>query len=143
VTVGRRGRRPVGGTVLLTFEVIAEALRERIRSGGLNPGDALPTQAVLMAEFGASSLSVQKAMALLKRDGYAISRPGKGAFVAHPDADADAEEEPSSPDVGTAPVGGLAARVEALELALAEAVGQIADLRARVGAMELDGTRLG
>jgi DNA-binding FadR family transcriptional regulator len=141
VTVGRRGRRPVGGTVLLTFEVIAEALRERIRSGGLNPGDALPTQAVLMAEFGASSLSVQKAMALLKRDGYAISRPGKGAFVAH--SDADAEEEPSSPDVGTAPVGGLAARVEALELALAEAVGQIADLRARVGAMELDGTHLG
>jgi DNA-binding FadR family transcriptional regulator len=131
----------VGGTVLLTFEVIAEALRERIRSGGLNPGDALPTQAVLMAEFGASSLSVQKAMALLKRDGYAISRPGKGAFVAH--SDADAEEEPSSPDVGTAPVGGLAARVEALELALAEAVGQIADLRARVGAMELDGTHLG
>ncbi len=61
--------------------------------------------------------------------------------VAHPDA--DAEEEPSSPDVGTAPVGGLAARVEALELALAEAVGQIADLRARVGAMELDGTHLG
>jgi DNA-binding FadR family transcriptional regulator len=141
VTVGQRGRRPVGGTVLLTFEVIAEALRERVRSGGLNPGDALPTQAVLMAEFGASSLSVQKAMALLKRDGYAISRPGKGAFVAHPDA--DAEEDPSSPDVGTAPVGGLAARVEALELALAEAVGQIADLRARVGAMELDGTRLG
>ena len=40
-----------------------------------------------MAEFGASSLSVQKAMALLKQDGYAISRPGKGAFVAHPDAD--------------------------------------------------------
>ncbi|WP_395576845.1 GntR family transcriptional regulator [Streptomyces sp. BK79] len=47
--------------MLLTFEVIAEALRERISSGGLKPGDALPTQAVLMAEFGASSLSVQKA----------------------------------------------------------------------------------
>lgn len=38
MTVGRRGRRPAGGTVLLTFEVIAEALRERIRSGGLKPG---------------------------------------------------------------------------------------------------------
>ncbi|GGV50240.1 hypothetical protein GCM10010495_79940 [Kitasatospora herbaricolor] len=77
MTVGRRGRRPVGGTVLLTFEVIAEALRGRIRSGGLKPGDALPTQAVLMAEYGASSLSVQKAMALLKQDGYAISRPAR------------------------------------------------------------------
>ncbi|MHA6757222.1 winged helix-turn-helix domain-containing protein [Streptacidiphilus sp. PAMC 29251] len=141
MTVGRQGRRPVGGTVLLTFEVIAEALRERIRSGGLMPGDALPTQAVLMAEFGASSLSVQKAMALLKRDGYAVSRPGKGAFVAHPDA--DAEEELSGPDVGTVPLGGLASRVESLEFALAEAVGQIADLRARVRAVELDGTHPG
>jgi DNA-binding FadR family transcriptional regulator len=131
--------------VLLTFEVIAEALRERIRSGGLKPGDALPTQAVLMAEYGASSLSVQKAMALLKQDGYAISRPGKGAFVAHPDADADADadEDPGSPDVGNAPVGGMVARVEALERALAEAVGQIADLRTRVEAVELGGTHQG
>ncbi len=125
--------------MLLTFEVIAEALRERIRSGGLKLGDALPTQAVLMAEYGASSLSVQKAMALLKQDGYAISRPGKGAFVAHPDADAD----PGSPDVGNAPVGGMVARVEALERALAEAVGQIADLRTRVEAVELGGTHQG
>lgn len=116
--------------VLLTFEVIAESLRERIGSGGLMPGDALPTQAVLMAEFGASSLSVQRAMALLKQDGYAISRPGKGAFVAHPDAD------PGDPDAWNAPVGGLAARVEALEQALAGAVEQIADLRSRVEAVE-------
>ena len=122
----------MGGTVLLTFEVIAEALRERIDSGGLMPGDALPTQAVLMAEFGASSLSVQKAMALLKQDGYAISRPGKGAFVAQPDA----EEDPSSREVGNTPVGRMAARVEALELALAEALDQLVALRARVEALE-------
>ena len=118
--------------MLLTFEVIAEALRERIRTGGLMPGDALPTQAVLMAEFGASSLSVQKAMALLKQDGYAISRPGKGAFVAQPDA----EEDPGSQDVGNAPVGGMAARVEALELALAQTLDQLAALQARVDALE-------
>ncbi|MGW2571709.1 GntR family transcriptional regulator, partial [Streptomyces sp. NPDC001537] len=84
VVVGRRGRRPAGGGVPLTFEVIAETVRERIRSGGLRPGDVLPTQAVLMREFGASSLTVQKAMALLKQDGWAVSRPGKGAFVAPP-----------------------------------------------------------
>lgn len=116
--------------MLLTFEVIAEALRERIRSGGLKPGDALPTQAVLMAEYGASSLSVQKAMALLKQDGYAISRPGKGAFVAHHDADSGAGE------AGNVPVGGTAARVEALELALAEALEQLTGLQARVEALE-------
>ena len=138
MTVGRRGRKPVGGTVLLTFEVIAEALRERIRTGELKPGDALPTQAVLMAEFGVSSLSVQKAMALLKRDGYAISRPGKGAFVAQ--ADVDTDEAPGSPDVGNTPVVGTAARVEALELALAETLDQLTALRARVDALEAGGT---
>ena len=115
----------------MTFEVIAEALRERIGSGGLKPGDALPTQAVLMAEFGVSSLSVQKAMALLKRDGYAVSRPGKGAFVAHPDADANGDSE-----TGSAPVGGTAGRVEVLELALAEVLDQLTVLRARVEALE-------
>ncbi|MFJ9523493.1 winged helix-turn-helix domain-containing protein [Kitasatospora sp. NPDC101801] len=124
----------MGGTVLLTFEVIAEALRERIDSGGLMPGDALPTQAVLMAEFGASSLSVQKAMALLKQDGYAISRPGKGTFVAQGDGDTD--EDPDSPEVRNPPVGGTAARVEALELTLAQTLDQFTALRARVEALE-------
>jgi len=126
----------VGDTVLLTFEVIAEALRERIRSGELKPGDTLPTQAVLMAEYGASSLSVQKAMALLKRDGCAISRPGKGAFVAHPDADGDSGDE----EAGNRSLGGTAARVEALELALAQALEQLTTLRARVEALETDVT---
>ncbi|WP_051831012.1 MULTISPECIES: winged helix-turn-helix domain-containing protein [Streptomyces] len=125
--------------MLLTFEVIAEALRERIRSGGLKPGDALPTQAVLMAEYGASSLSVQKAMALLKQDGYAISRPGKGAFVAQPEADGGSGDG----EAGNTPVGGTAARVEALELALAETLDQLTALRARVEALEAGGTERG
>ena len=129
----RRGRRPASGGVQLTFEVIAETLREQIHSGRLKPGDALPTQTALMREFGASSLTVQKAMALLKQDGWAVSRPGKGAFVAHHDqADADDLDHPEV----TAPAGGTAARVEALEQALAEAVEQIAELRARVAVLE-------
>jgi DNA-binding GntR family transcriptional regulator len=142
VAVGRRGRRPAGSGVPLTFEVIAEALRERIRSGGLRPGDALPTQAVLMREFGAASLTVQKAMALLKQDGWAVSRPGKGAFVAHRDHAADDADDLDGPDA-TASVGGTAARVEALERALAEAVQQIADLCGRVEVLESGGGERG
>lgn len=128
VVVARRGRRPAGSGVPLTFEVIAETLREQIRSGRLKPGDALPTQAVLMREFGAASLTVQKAMALLKQDGWAVSRPGKGAFVADHDHAADNADDLDGPEA-TAPV-------EAWELALAEAVQQIADLRGRVEALE-------
>ncbi|QOV43879.1 winged helix-turn-helix domain-containing protein [Streptomyces chromofuscus] len=126
----------------LTFEVIAGTLRERIRSGGLRPGDALPTQTVLMREFGASSLTVQKAMALLKQDGWAVSRPGKGAFVAHHDHIADDADGLDGSET-TDPVGGTAARVETLERALAEAVEQLADLRARVEALETGGGERG
>ncbi len=133
--VMRRGRRPADGGVRLTFEVIAETLREQIHSGRLKPGDALPTQTALMREFGASSLTVQKAMALLKQDGWAVSRPGKGAFVAHHDHAADDADDLDGPEV-TAPAGGTAARVEALEQALAEAVEQLAELRARVAVLE-------
>ena len=136
--VGRRGRRPAGSGVPLTFEVIAETLRERIRSGGLRPGDALPTQAVLMREFGASSLTVQKAMVLLKQEGWAVSRPGKGAFVAHHDHAADDADDLDGPET-TAPANGTTARVEALERALAEAAQQIADLRGRVETLESGG----
>ncbi|MER6121792.1 GntR family transcriptional regulator [Streptomyces sp. NPDC001795] len=135
VVTARRGRRPAGSGVPLTFEVIAEAVRERIRSGGLQSGDALPTQAALMREFGASSLTVQKAMTLLKQDGWAVSRPGKGAFVAHHDHPDDGAGDLDGPGV-TAPAAGTTARVEALERALAEAVEQIADLRGRVEALE-------
>ncbi|MEU6200448.1 winged helix-turn-helix domain-containing protein [Streptomyces sp. NPDC047061] len=122
----------------LTFEVIAEALRERIRSGGLKPGDPLPTQAVLMRQFGASSLTVQKAMTVLKQEGWAVSRPGKGAYVAHHNHAADDADDLDDPEV-TTPAGGTTGRVEALERALADAVQQIADLRGRVEALESGG----
>nr|WSY55345.1 GntR family transcriptional regulator [Streptomyces sp. NBC_00886] len=140
VVVGRRGRRPAGSGVPLTFEVIAETLRERIRSGGLLPGDALPTQAVLMREFGAASLTVQKAMAVLKQEGWAVSRPGKGAFVAPHDHDyvADNADDLDGAEA-TAPFGGTTARVDVLERALTEAAQQIADLRGRVEALESGG----
>lgn len=88
-----------------------------------------------MREFGASSLTVQKAMVLLKQKGWAVSRPGNGAFVAHHDR-ADDAGDIDGPDAKTTPVGETTARVEALEHALAEAVEQLADLRARVEALE-------
>jgi DNA-binding GntR family transcriptional regulator len=144
VVAGQRGRRPAGGGVQLTFEIIAETLRERICSGGLRPGDPLPTQAVLMREFAASSLTVQKAMTVLKDDGWAVSRPGKGAFVTHRDHPGrEAEADDRDGRKVAEPAVGMAARVEALERALADAVEEIADLRHRVQALETAGDEQG
>ncbi|MFF4830287.1 GntR family transcriptional regulator [Streptomyces sp. NPDC001315] len=70
-----------GDGTLLAFERIAEDLRQQIRDHALAPGAALPSQSQLMKQYGASSLTVQKAMGLLRDEGWAVSRPGKGTFV--------------------------------------------------------------
>lgn len=68
---------------LLNYERIAEELKQQIRDNDLPPGAPLPSQSQLMKQYGASSLTVQKAMSLLREGGWAVSRPGKGAFVSH------------------------------------------------------------
>ncbi|MFW6695177.1 winged helix-turn-helix domain-containing protein [Streptomyces sp. MAR4 CNX-425] len=71
---------------------VAGALRERIRSGELRPGDSLPTQKVLMAEFAVERSVVRKALEQLKRERL-LADVGRGAppTVAEPRA-VDAEE---------------------------------------------------
>jgi DNA-binding transcriptional MocR family regulator len=77
---------------LLNFERIAEDLKQQIRDKALPPGAPLPSQSQLMKQYGASSLTVQKAMSLLRQDGWAVSRPGKGAFVSQKQDAEDAFE---------------------------------------------------
>ncbi len=50
-------------------------------SGEITPGSQLPSTAHLVEEFGVSNTTVQKALALLKGEGYLTSRQGKGVFV--------------------------------------------------------------
>lgn len=50
-------------------EDVADALRTRIRTGELKPGDSLPTQAVLAGEFGIDRGVVRQALQRLQGDG--------------------------------------------------------------------------
>lgn len=50
-------------------------------AGELTPGTQLPSTAHLVDEFGVSNTTVQKALAVLKGEGYLTSRQGKGVFV--------------------------------------------------------------
>ncbi|MBG6092521.1 GntR family transcriptional regulator [Actinomadura viridis] len=50
-------------------------------SGDLTPGTQLPSTPRLVEEFGVSNTTVQKAMTVLKSEGYLTSRQGKGVFV--------------------------------------------------------------
>src|SRR6187402_2620968 len=59
---------------------IATELRRRVAR--LTPGTLLPSVRDLSAEFVASPVTVQRAMAQLAREGLVLSRPGDGTYVA-------------------------------------------------------------
>jgi DNA-binding transcriptional regulator YhcF (GntR family) len=66
---------------------VADALRARIDSGVLRPGDSLPTQKALMDEFDVERGIVRKALDLLKRE-QLLADVGRGSppTVAEPSA---------------------------------------------------------
>jgi len=62
---------------------VTEALRGRIESGQLKPGEKLPPEVVLAPEFGVSRTVVREAISRLKHEGLLESRQGSGVFVSH------------------------------------------------------------
>ncbi len=79
----------------LAFERIAFDLKRQIEDGVLGPGARTPSQGELMEIYGASSLTVQKAMRSLRDEGWVVSTPGRGTFVCGRDAESDAAVNPS------------------------------------------------
>lgn len=63
---------------------LADDLRERIRSGDLPDGSALPSAQDLINTSGASSTVVKNAVSLLRAEGYVVGHQGKGVFAQFP-----------------------------------------------------------
>ena len=65
---------------------LAANLRGRIDSGALQPGERLPTELALAAQYAVSRTVVREAVSRLRSGGLLVARQGSGVFVAAQDA---------------------------------------------------------
>lgn len=66
------------------YRQLAGILRDRIESGDLPPGSALPSISKLAAEHGMSEFTVKKAIRVLKDEGLVEGVAGYGTFIRAP-----------------------------------------------------------
>ncbi|MDH3706970.1 MAG: GntR family transcriptional regulator [Acidimicrobiia bacterium] len=65
----------------IRYREIADTVRHRIDEGTYGPGQVLPSEAELTAEFGASRVTVRRALDSLRHERRIDSRQGFGWFV--------------------------------------------------------------
>ncbi len=71
------------------YRRVGGLLRERLLAGSYAPGERLPSQERLAAEYGVSLLTVRQAIELLADEGLLKGRHGVGTFVTEPAAPAE------------------------------------------------------
>lgn len=75
------------------YEQITRQLKEKIISGELKEGDALPSMRLLAKELRISVITTKRAYEELERQGFIISQTGRGSFVAPCDTECIREEQ--------------------------------------------------
>ncbi|MEV0623949.1 GntR family transcriptional regulator [Nonomuraea sp. NPDC050404] len=63
------------------YRHIAGEVRERIKNGELVSSQQIPSEVVLVREYGAARETVRRAIALLREEGWVYSIPHRGSFV--------------------------------------------------------------
>lgn len=66
------------------YVVLQERIEDLIKAEGLEPGDALPSEAELQKRFGVSRATVRQALATLERRGLLERQQGRGTFLRVP-----------------------------------------------------------
>ena len=64
------------------YAQITRQITQQILSGALRPGDALPSIRLLAREPRISVITTKRAYEDLERDGFILTQPGRGSFVA-------------------------------------------------------------
>ena len=63
---------------------VATAIRRRIETGALRPGDRVPSTRQLVRDFGVAMATATRALAVLRDEGLVVTRPGSGTVVRSP-----------------------------------------------------------
>ena len=63
------------------YKQIADHLRATIVSGGLAPGEQLPSESKLVERYDVSRVTARRALAILAGEGLTVSEHGRGVFV--------------------------------------------------------------
>jgi GntR family transcriptional regulator len=66
------------------YHQLYELLETRIRSGQWKPGDMIPAESELIAQFVVSRITVRKVLDMLVSEGLLVRERGRGSFVASP-----------------------------------------------------------
>jgi GntR family transcriptional regulator len=64
------------------FRQLANILRARITSGELKPRDPIPSESSMVADHDIARDTARAAVALLREEGYVITLPQRGTYVA-------------------------------------------------------------
>ena len=75
------------------YDQIASQIKEQILSGGLEPGQALPSIRALAKELKISVITTKRAYDELENAGFLYTVAGKGCFVAEKDLDLLREQQ--------------------------------------------------
>lgn len=78
----------------VVYSSLVKELEDSIRCGTLAPGEQIPPENLLAAQFGISRSSVRLGLNLLENRGIVEKRPGKGTFVRNSMEESPAEKAP-------------------------------------------------
>ena len=72
---------------------VTDQIREAVAGGGLEPGERLPSIRELSKELKISPITIKRSYRDLEREGYIVTRPGLGSFVAEVDREEIREDK--------------------------------------------------
>lgn len=97
------------------YHQLEQELRARIEQEEFKPGEALPTEERICAQYGVSRITVRRALDALILDGLVKKRRGVGTFVAAPAAGVRSVRLSGSLDEFLASAGSLATQVLSMD----------------------------